>query len=66
MKSPPCPGNLGPKYHSSAPQALADDDTPDLPVFQHCLQWLYDHEGYRPEIVVHLRPTSPLRLAEHI
>lgn len=43
------------------PAALAQDDTPDLPVFQHALQWLEEHEGYRPRTVVQLRPTSPLR-----
>ncbi len=43
------------------PAELALDDTPDLPVFQHALRWLEEHEGYRPEIVVQLRPTSPLR-----
>jgi YrbI family 3-deoxy-D-manno-octulosonate 8-phosphate phosphatase len=43
------------------PASLARDDTPDLPVFQHALGWLSEHEGYCPEIVVHLRPTSPLR-----
>ncbi|OGL15628.1 MAG: hypothetical protein A3K12_13495 [Candidatus Rokubacteria bacterium RIFCSPLOWO2_12_FULL_71_19] len=41
------------------PADLAMDDTPDWPVFHHCLQWLKDHEGYAPEIVVHLRVTSP-------
>jgi len=46
------------------PEALAQDDTPDLPVFQHALQWLEQEEGYRPEIVVQLRPTSPLRPPE--
>jgi N-acylneuraminate cytidylyltransferase len=43
------------------PAALAQDDTPDLPVFLHCLEWLEREEGYRPDIVVQLRPTSPLR-----
>ncbi len=43
------------------PASLAEDLTPDLPVFQHVLGWLADHEGYRPDIVVHLRPTSPVR-----
>jgi N-acylneuraminate cytidylyltransferase len=33
----------------------------DLPVFQHALRWLERHDGYRPELVVHLRPTSPAR-----
>lgn len=43
------------------PAALAQDDTRDLPVFQHALRWLADEEGYEPEFIVQLRPTSPLR-----
>lgn len=43
------------------PAELAQDDTLDLPVFQHALSWLAKNEGYKPEVVVHLRPTSPLR-----
>ena len=43
------------------PAALAADETPDLPVFLHVLEWLEREEGYRPSIVVQLRPTSPLR-----
>src|SRR5512144_1630039 len=43
------------------PADLAQDQTTDLPVFEHALQWLQDQEGYRPEIVVQLRPTSPVR-----
>jgi CMP-N,N'-diacetyllegionaminic acid synthase len=48
------------------PAHLAEDDVTDLPVFAHCLNWLEEHEGYRPNIVVHLRPTAPLRTAAHI
>jgi len=48
------------------PAELAEDHVQDLPVIQHCLQALADTEGYRPDIVVHLRPTAPLRRAEHI
>lgn len=48
------------------PKELAKDDTPDLPVFQHALNWLREHEGYQPEIVVQLRPTSPFRRVRHI
>lgn len=43
------------------PGHLALDDTPDLPVFQHALEWLVEHERYQPEVVVQLRPTSPVR-----
>ncbi|MCZ7552320.1 MAG: hypothetical protein B6D39_05810 [Anaerolineae bacterium UTCFX2] len=48
------------------PADLAEDHTPDLPVFQHALNWLMEHESYRPEVVVQLRPTSPLRRVWHI
>src|SRR5512141_618335 len=43
------------------PAELAEDKTTDLPVFEHALKWLEEIEGYRPEIVVQLRPTSPIR-----
>jgi len=48
------------------PAELAQDDTTDLPVFEHALAWLAEHEGYEPSLVVHLRPTSPLRLTADI
>jgi len=48
------------------PTEFAQDQTPDLPVFQHALEWLQANEGYHPEIVVQLRPTSPLRRVAHI
>lgn len=48
------------------PAEFSQDHTPDLPVFQHALQWLEANESYRPEIVVQLRPTSPLRRTRHI
>jgi N-acylneuraminate cytidylyltransferase len=43
------------------PAELAADQTVDLPVFQHALSWLAEREEYRPEIVLHLHPTSPVR-----
>lgn len=43
------------------PAEFAADKSLDLPVFQHALSWLADNEGYRPEVVVQLRPTSPIR-----
>ncbi len=48
------------------PAVHAQDQTPDLPVFEHALNWLSQQEDYRPEIVVQLRPTSPLRRMWHI
>ena len=48
------------------PANLAGDYSRDLEVFQHCLSWLEINESYSPDIVVHLRPTAPLRTATHI
>ena len=43
------------------PKVFAQDDTTDLPVFEHALEWLKENEGYVPDVVVQLRPTSPIR-----
>lgn len=43
------------------PSELAEDDTTDFPVFEHALRWLEENERYRADMVVQLRPTSPLR-----
>jgi N-acylneuraminate cytidylyltransferase len=43
------------------PAEFAQDNSTDLPLFAHALEWLEKNEGYRPEIVIQLRPTSPIR-----
>jgi N-acylneuraminate cytidylyltransferase len=43
------------------PNQFAQDDTLDLPVAMHCLEWLSENEDYHPEVLVWLRPTSPIR-----
>lgn len=43
------------------PAELAQDKTTDLPVFEHAIRWLEENEGYKPEIIIQLRPTSPIR-----
>jgi CMP-N,N'-diacetyllegionaminic acid synthase len=47
------------------PAALAADDTPMLPVIMHAVDSLAA-DGWRPEIIVLLQPTSPLRRGAHI
>lgn len=48
------------------PANIAQDQTLDLPVFEHALRHLDETEQYRPDLVVHLRPTAPLRRPEWI
>jgi CMP-N-acetylneuraminic acid synthetase len=43
------------------PAKYARDSSLDVEVFRHALKWLEKHENYVPEIVVHLRPTGPVR-----
>jgi CMP-N-acetylneuraminic acid synthetase len=48
------------------PVELAADDTPGVDVVLHALEWLESNEGYRPELVMVLQPTSPLRTSDQI
>lgn len=48
------------------PKELAEDQTPTLPVLQHTVSFLREHQGYEPEAVMLLQPTAPLRRASHI
>lgn len=48
------------------PLEFAQDLSPDIDTFRHALEWLRDHEGYACDLVVHLRPTGPVRRVELI
>ena len=43
------------------PNELASDSAAKLPVIRHAVDYLESKEGYRPDIIVDLDPTSPLR-----
>jgi len=43
------------------PAKFAKDDAPALPVFQHVVDFLEKNDKYKPDIIVILQPTSPLR-----
>lgn len=48
------------------PSEYAQDLSTDLEVFTHALTWLQEHEGYIPDILIHLRPTHPVRQIQDI
>ncbi len=48
------------------PTELARDDSPHIDAVLHALQWLDRHDGYRPDFVLLLQPTSPLRTSRDI
>lgn len=48
------------------PEELARDEIPSLLVFQQVITHLEENENYRPDIIVILQPTSPLRTKKDI
>lgn len=48
------------------PAEYATDTATDLQVFEHCLTFLKEKEGYQADLVVQLRPTYPIRRVEDI
>ena len=48
------------------PAELAQDSSEDWPVFVHLLDWLEAHQGWVPDLIVNLRPTSPMRTSRHV
>lgn len=48
------------------PTALSGDDSIDNDFFLHAINWFLEYEGFNPDLVVHLRPTSPFRNADRI
>lgn len=43
------------------PTELADDITTDYFVINHAVNWLIKNENYKPDLIVQLNPTAPLR-----
>lgn len=48
------------------PADIAQDFTPTLPVLQHAVSWLRENEGYAPDYVLLLEPTSPSKRPFHV
>jgi N-acylneuraminate cytidylyltransferase len=48
------------------PAEFATDNAKSLGLLRHALDWFRGKENYIPDIVVQLKPTNPLRTAEHI
>lgn len=48
------------------PAEIAKDNSTDLELFQHAINWFRENEGIVPDFLVYLRPTTPLRTASEI
>lgn len=58
--------SLGLEVPFLRPIELSGDNTTLVPVVTHVLEKLHQREDYRPEAVILLQPTLPLRTARHI
>lgn len=56
---------LGVEVPFLRPAALAQDDTPMLPVLRHAVSEM-ERRGHKADVIVLLQPTAPLRRPEHI
>ncbi|GAF80481.1 unnamed protein product [marine sediment metagenome] len=58
------------KYGAEAPferpAELANDTASTINVIFHTIDWLREHQDFRPEYILLLQPTSPLRTIEDI
>ena len=53
--------NFGAEVPFLRPKNISKDDSLDIDLFKHTINWLKKNENYEPNLIVHLRPTSPLR-----
>jgi CMP-N-acetylneuraminic acid synthetase len=57
---------LGAEAPFLRPTELATDTSTSMDVILHALRWFADNENYRPDYVLLLQPTSPLRTVTDI
>ena len=43
------------------PKKISKDDSLDIDFIKHALKWLKKNENYKPDLIINLRPTTPLR-----
>lgn len=58
--------DLGAEVPFIRPTRLAGDEASTLDVIIHTVRIVFESEGYRPEFVIVLPPTSPFRTFQHI
>lgn len=62
--------NVAKKYGADVPflrpAKLATDKAVDIDYLKHAVEWVEKERGWTPDIIVNLRPTSPLRTGQDI
>lgn len=57
---------LGAEVPFLRPNEIAQDLSTDIEFIKHAVDWLKLNQNYNPELILQLRPTSPLRKVEDI
>jgi CMP-N-acetylneuraminic acid synthetase len=52
---------LGLKVNFLRPKKISKDDSLDISFIKHAINYLKKKENYKPDYILHLRPTNPLR-----
>ncbi|MFA5856739.1 MAG: acylneuraminate cytidylyltransferase family protein [Candidatus Pacearchaeota archaeon] len=62
--------NISKKYGAEVPflrpSEISQDNSTDIEFINHALDFLEKNEGYVPDLIIHLRPITPLRNPEDI
>ena len=62
--------NISSRYGAEVPflrpDNISDDLSTDFEFINHCIEWLKKNENYTCDIILQLRPTSPIRKIEDI
>lgn len=58
--------SYGAEVPFTRPKEFATDNAKSIGLLKHALEWLATNDNYRPDVVVQLKPTNPLRTAEQI
>lgn len=48
------------------PEELAKDETPTIPVLQHCVKYLEEHDDFKVDLILLLYPTCPFLKKETV
>ena len=53
--------NHGLEVNYLRPKKISKDNSLDINLFKHAINYLKNKNNYKPDYIIHLRPTSPLR-----
>lgn len=53
--------NLGAKVPFIRPSNISQDNSPDIDFVKHYINWVRNNNAKMPDIIIHLRPTYPIR-----